>query len=69
MDDSPSSSPPSSVGATAAPGPAPAAGETALAVAPGSATLRDVVNFYDGRFAFGLSEQQKADLVAFMRQL
>jgi len=34
-----------------------------------AATLRDVVNFYDGRFALGLSEQQKADLVAFLRSL
>jgi cytochrome c peroxidase len=32
-------------------------------------TLADVVNFYDQRFDLGLSEQQKADLVAFLRAL
>jgi cytochrome c peroxidase len=34
-----------------------------------AATLRDVVNFYDTRFTLGLSEEQKADLVAFLRSL
>jgi cytochrome c peroxidase len=34
-----------------------------------AATLADVVNFYDQRFALGLSEQQKSDLVAFLRAL
>ena len=32
-------------------------------------TLRDVVNFYDKRFEMNLSEQEKADLVAFLRAL
>ena len=34
-----------------------------------AATLRDVVNFYDQRFAIGLSATQKEDLVAFLRTL
>jgi cytochrome c peroxidase len=34
-----------------------------------AATLADVVNFYDARFDLGLSDQQKADLVAFLRAL
>jgi cytochrome c peroxidase len=34
-----------------------------------AATLLDVVNFYDKRFELSLSEQQKADLVAFLRAL
>jgi cytochrome c peroxidase len=34
-----------------------------------AATLLDVVNFYDLRFNLGLSEQQKAELVAFLRTL
>jgi cytochrome c peroxidase len=34
-----------------------------------AATLADVVNFYDARFALGLGDQQKADLVAFLRAL
>ena len=32
-------------------------------------SLRDVVNFYDTRFELNLTEQQKADLVAFLRAL
>jgi len=32
-------------------------------------TLKDVVDFYDTRFAMGLSDQDKQDLVAFMRTL
>ncbi len=34
-----------------------------------AATLADVVTFYDTRFELGLSEQQKADLVAFLKAL
>ena len=34
-----------------------------------AATLLDAVNFYDTRFAIGFSEQEKADLVAFLRSL
>ena len=34
-----------------------------------SATLMDVVNFYDQRFNMSLTEQEKADLVAFMNAL
>jgi cytochrome c peroxidase len=34
-----------------------------------AATLLDVVNFYDVRFGLNLSDQQKADLVAFLRTL
>ena len=34
-----------------------------------AATLVDVVAFYDVRFRLGLSERQKADLVAFLRAL
>jgi cytochrome c peroxidase len=34
-----------------------------------AATLLDVVNFYDQRFSIGFSEQQKRDLVAFLRSL
>lgn len=34
-----------------------------------AATLRDVVNFYDVRFRLDLTDQQKADLVAFLRSL
>jgi cytochrome c peroxidase len=34
-----------------------------------AATLRDVVDFYETRFELGLSEQDKADLVAFLRAL
>jgi cytochrome c peroxidase len=34
-----------------------------------AATLRDVVEFYDRRFELRLSEQQKSDLVAFLRAL
>lgn len=34
-----------------------------------AATLRDVVNFYDERFNLHLSEQDKHDLVAFLRTL
>jgi cytochrome c peroxidase len=32
-----------------------------------AATLADVVNFYDTRFELTLSDQQKADLIAFLR--
>jgi cytochrome c peroxidase len=32
-------------------------------------TLEDVVRFYDTRFDLGLTDQQKADLVAFLRAL
>jgi len=35
----------------------------------GAATLLDVVNFYDGRFGIGLTNQQKSDLVAFLSSL
>jgi cytochrome c peroxidase len=34
-----------------------------------AATLQDVVEFYDQRFDIGLTEQQKADLVAFLSSL
>jgi len=34
-----------------------------------AATLLDAVNFYDIRFGLGLTNQQKADLVAFLRAL
>ena len=34
-----------------------------------AATLADVVSFYDVRFHLNLSEQEKADLVAFLRSL
>jgi cytochrome c peroxidase len=34
-----------------------------------AATLLDVVNFYDQRFNMGLTDQEKADLVAFMNTL
>jgi cytochrome c peroxidase len=34
-----------------------------------AATLDDVVSFYDRRFNLALSDQQKADLVAFLRSL
>ena len=34
-----------------------------------AATLLDVVNFYDQRFAIGFTEQEKSDLVAFLRTL
>ena len=34
-----------------------------------AATLADVVEFYDRRFAIGLTDQQKADLVAFLNAL
>jgi len=34
-----------------------------------AATLMDVVNFYDQRFQLHLSEQEKSDLVAFLRSL
>ncbi len=35
----------------------------------GAASLLDVVNFYDQRFNLNLSQQQKQDLVAFLRSL
>lgn len=34
-----------------------------------AATLEEVVNFYDTRFTLGLTAQEKADLVAFLRSL
>jgi cytochrome c peroxidase len=34
-----------------------------------AATLREVVEFYDTRFSIGLTPQEKADLVAFLRSL
>lgn len=34
-----------------------------------AATLLDVVNFYDQRFAIGFTDQQKGDLVAFLNSL
>jgi cytochrome c peroxidase len=34
-----------------------------------AATLRDAVDFYDSRFNLGLTEQQKQDLVAFLKTL
>ena len=34
-----------------------------------AASLLDVVNFYDQRFNMGLTDQEKADLVAFMNTL
>lgn len=34
-----------------------------------AATLADVVNFYDKRFGLSLSDQQTADLIAFLRSL
>lgn len=34
-----------------------------------AARLEDVVAFYDGRFGIGFTEQEKADLVAFLRAL
>ena len=34
-----------------------------------AATLRDVVEFYDTRFGLGLTQQEKADLVAFLKAL
>jgi cytochrome c peroxidase len=34
-----------------------------------AATLADAVNFYDQRFSIGLSDQEKADLVAFLQAL
>jgi cytochrome c peroxidase len=34
-----------------------------------AATLSDVVEFYDQRFNIGLTVQQKADLVAFLKAL
>jgi hypothetical protein len=33
------------------------------------ATLNDVVNFYDQRFLVGFTDQEKADLVAFLKTL
>jgi len=33
----------------------------------GTARTIDVVNFYDTRFELTLSDQQKADLIAFLR--
>ena len=35
----------------------------------GAATLLDAVNFYDQRFQLQLNQQQKQDLVAFLRSL
>jgi cytochrome c peroxidase len=35
----------------------------------GAKTLMDAVDFYDQRFALGLTSQQKQDLVAFLNTL
>ncbi len=35
----------------------------------GAATFEDVVNFYDQRFTIGFTDQEKADLVAFLKTL
>ncbi|MGH9884304.1 MAG: hypothetical protein ACREBE_02170 [bacterium] len=34
-----------------------------------AATLAAAVDFYDERFAIGLSQQERSDLVAFLRSL
>ena len=34
-----------------------------------AASLADVVDFYDGRFAIGFTSQEKSDLGAFLRSL
>jgi cytochrome c peroxidase len=34
-----------------------------------AASLTDVVNFYDRRFVIGFTDQEKADLVAFLETL
>lgn len=34
-----------------------------------AATLSDVIDFYDARFSIGLTAQEKADLIAFLRSL
>jgi cytochrome c peroxidase len=34
-----------------------------------AARLEDVVNFYNQRFSIGLSDQEKSDLVAFLKTL
>ena len=34
-----------------------------------AATLEDVVEFYDTRFHLGLTDRDKADLVAFLQSL
>ena len=34
-----------------------------------AATLDDVIEFYDQRFAIGLTDQQKSDLIAFLNAL
>jgi len=34
-----------------------------------AATLPEVVDFYDSRFAIGFTAQEKSDLVAFLRAL
>jgi cytochrome c peroxidase len=34
-----------------------------------AATLEDVVNFYDQRFSIGFTDQEKADLIAFLQAL
>ena len=34
-----------------------------------AATLNDVVNFYDQRFGIGFTDQQKTDLVNFLKSL
>ena len=34
-----------------------------------AASLLDAVNFYDVRFGLGLTDEQKSDLVAFLRTL
>ena len=34
-----------------------------------AATLQDVVNFYDQRFAIGFTDKQKTDLINFLNSL
>jgi cytochrome c peroxidase len=34
-----------------------------------AATLEDIVNFYDQRFSIGFTDQEKEDLVAFLKAL
>ena len=34
-----------------------------------AASLSDVVDFYDQRFGIGLTEQEKSDLIAFLKTL
>ena len=58
--------------ANAAPGagiPAPPGSVFTVDNESGTARTIDVVNFYDTRFELTLSDQQKADLIAFLRSL